>query len=57
MLKQSELAKLMGFASNERISFWETGKSMPSVENLFQLAKILGVMPHEIYPELWNRTI
>ncbi len=52
MLKQSELAEKMGFKSNDRISMWESGKTMPSVENLFRLAQILGVMPHEVYPDL-----
>ena len=54
MLKQSELAEKMGFTSNERISQWESGKSMPNVQKLFDLAKIFEVFPHEIYPELWK---
>lgn len=54
MLKQSELAEKMGFKSNERISMWENGNTMPSVENLFTLAKILEVLPHELYPNLWD---
>ena len=56
MLKQSELAEKMGFKSNERISQWESGKTMPSVENLFRLAGILGVLPHEVYPEMWEHS-
>jgi hypothetical protein len=27
---------------------------MPSVVNLFRLADIYGVLPHELYPELYE---
>ena len=44
MLKQSELAKQLGFKSADRISLWENGLAMPSTENLFDLARVLEVM-------------
>ena len=43
-----------GLDCADRISRWENGTAMPSVVNLFKLAAIYEVMPHELYPELYN---
>lgn len=51
-LTQNKVAKLLGFHTNERISKWENGLKMPSVFNLFLLAKLYHVSPHDLYPEL-----
>jgi len=48
MFKQSDLAEKLGLKCADRISLWENGRAMPSVENLFDLAKILGVLPDEV---------
>jgi transcriptional regulator with XRE-family HTH domain len=50
-LKQTEVARLLGFTTSERISRWEKGKSYPSVLNLFKLAEIYGVFPYVLYKE------
>ena len=54
IMKQSELADKIGIKTSDRISQWETGHSMPSVENLFEMAKVLGATPMELYPGLWE---
>ena len=53
-LLQSDVAKHLGFASTDRISRWENGLAVPHIANLFRLAKIYGVTPMDLYPELWN---
>ena len=50
-LKQSEVAEKLGMKSSDRISHWEKGVAMPSVINLFKLAKLYGVFPHELYED------
>lgn len=52
VLKQSEVAELIGLKGTARISLWETGEAMPSVENLFKLANLFEVAVEEIYPIL-----
>ena len=51
-LLQKDVAKLLGLDCADRISHWENGIAMPSVINLFRLAAIYQVMPHELYPGL-----
>lgn len=49
---QGQVAILLNLQCESRICRWEKGVAMPSVENLFKLAKIYHVLPHEIYPTL-----
>lgn len=51
-LRQTDVARLLGLDCADRLSRWENGLSVPSVPNLFRLAAVYGVMPHELYPEL-----
>ncbi len=53
-LKQEEVAIWLSIQGACRISKWERGLAMPSVGNLFKLAKIYKVLPHVIYPELFR---
>lgn len=53
-LKQEEVAIWLSLQCAGRISRWERGTSMPSVQNLFKLAQILKVLPHTIYPDLFR---
>lgn len=46
-LTQDELANKI-YTSNKAISKWETGKGLPSVENLKELSKIFNVSINEI---------
>ncbi len=48
-LRQIDVATAMGFISSDRISNWEKGRAYPSVENLFKLARIYGVLVEELY--------
>ncbi|MBO5223248.1 MAG: helix-turn-helix transcriptional regulator [Clostridia bacterium] len=41
-LGQNQLADLLG-VSNASISYWETGKQVPSAEVVFKLAQFFGV--------------
>ena len=52
-LKQEEVAILLSLQCTNRICRWEHGVSVPSVQNLFKLAKIYEVLPHAIYPDLF----
>lgn len=49
---QIEVAQLLGHLNSDRISDWEKGYSMPSVQNLFKLATVLGVAAEELYREI-----
>jgi transcriptional regulator with XRE-family HTH domain len=51
-LTQNQVAALLGFHTNERISKWESGTKMPSVSNLFLLSMIYEVHPKDLYPDL-----
>lgn len=51
-LLQADVAKALGFASTDRISHWEKGRAVPHLVNLFKLAALYQVFPHELYPSL-----
>ena len=55
-LLQSDVAQSLGLDCADRISHWENGTAMPSIVNLFKLAAVYRVMPHELYPELYEVT-
>ena len=48
-LKQKEVATLLGFKSEDRISHWERGQAMPSAVNLMKLCKIYNVSLNDVY--------
>lgn len=52
---QQEVSILIGLASSNRISLWESGQSMPSVENLFKLSVLYKRLPDDLYNELRKR--
>lgn len=54
-LTQKDVAEALGLDCTDRISRWENGVAMPSVVNLFRLATIYNVMPHELYSELMKQ--
>jgi transcriptional regulator with XRE-family HTH domain len=49
---QIEVAQLLGHLNSDRVSDWEKGYAMPSVANLFKLARVLGVTTENLYPEI-----
>jgi transcriptional regulator with XRE-family HTH domain len=53
-LNQTEVAKKLGFTTTDRISRWEHGQGYPHMVNLFKLAVIYGVHPHELYDEFYQ---
>lgn len=53
-LTQTETARLLGFAQATRLTKWEQGKSIPSIQNLFKLSVIYHCHPHELYLELFS---
>ena len=46
-ITRDELAKQVG-VSNVTIWAWETGKSLPNANDLYQISKILGVKMEEL---------
>jgi len=48
-LRQQDVAMLIGIAYPDRISHWEKGTAVPSIINLFRLAKIYETLPHKLY--------
>ena len=53
-LRQVDVAAKLGFTSYDRISHWEKGTAFPSVTNLFRIAALYRVPPHELYAEIWK---
>ncbi len=51
-LTQKEVATLLGFTSEDRICHWEKGRNIPSLINLFKLAKAYRATVMELYSEL-----
>lgn len=49
-LRQLDVARQLGVKSEDRISHWERGTSVPSVPNLFKLCDLFKVDPYDIYP-------
>ncbi|HEY5368349.1 MAG TPA: helix-turn-helix transcriptional regulator [Hanamia sp.] len=51
-LTQRQVSSYMGFNSEDRISRWEQGQSIPNIKNLFKLSELFNANPGELYPEL-----
>lgn len=51
-LRQVDVADKLGFTSADRLSYWKRGMSAPNIINLFRLAALYEVLPHEIYYNL-----
>lgn len=51
-LLQREVARQLDLQFTDRLCRWEKGFSIPSVPNLFKLAQLYQVLPHELYPGL-----
>jgi transcriptional regulator with XRE-family HTH domain len=51
-LRQIDVAKLLGFTTEERICHWEKGRNIPNIINLFKLAKIYKVRAEELYNKI-----
>lgn len=49
---QSDVAKMLGHTSSDRISHWEKGLALPGIINLFKLSIIYRVPSEDIYPDL-----
>ena len=51
-LTQFELAKRLG-VKERVISFWETGRSEPHIEQAVDIARILETEPKEVFPDIF----
>lgn len=51
---QKHIAGTFGMCVTDRISHWEKGTAIPNIVNLFRLAATYNVLPHELYPDLFN---
>lgn len=50
-LKVRDIAGWMGFEEPQAVYKWQQGKSLPSLDNLFALSRLLGVSMDEIIVE------
>ena len=53
---QKKVARLLELANTNAISRWEHGHTVPSIKNLFKLAQMYRIYPHELYPNLWEES-
>jgi len=54
-LRQEEVAKALGLHTPERISKWENGHSVPTLQSLFRLAALYRVSPQDLFDEMYRR--
>lgn len=50
-LTQKEVAALLGFKSQDRISHWEKGQGYPSIQNLLKLCAVYSVKVEDLYSQ------
>jgi transcriptional regulator with XRE-family HTH domain len=50
---QKKVARMLGFSDTSTLSRWEHGLSVPSMVQVFRLARIYRTWPHELFTELW----
>ena len=48
-LTQKQVAQMLELDCENRLCRWEKGQAMPSVINLYKLARIYGVVPTNLY--------
>ena len=54
-LTQSEVAFLLGLKSGQTVSRYERLDRRPSLETVFAFQVLFDVMPHELYPGLYQK--
>lgn len=54
-LSLKKVARILGLADDCTLSRWETGKVYPNIMQVFRLARIYKVLPHQLYEELWQQ--
>ena len=52
---RKKVARIIGHADTSTISRWERGIALPGLLQTFHLAQLYQVLPHELYPELWEK--
>jgi len=55
-LRQTDVCALLNIRCEGRVGHWEKGISAPNIENLYKLAMIYKVMPHQLYPNLFDES-
>lgn len=48
-LTQRQVSHYLGFSSEERISRWEHGKTIPNIINMIKLGKLFKIKIEKIY--------
>ena len=44
---------MLGLADTSTLSRWEHGIAVPGMVQVFRLARIYQLLPHQLYEELW----
>lgn len=52
-LRQKDVAAKLGLKCEDRISHWERGTAMPSVNNLMRLCEVYGIETQEFISEIY----
>jgi transcriptional regulator with XRE-family HTH domain len=55
-LKQKEVARILNFKSQSRISRWEKGLCLPTFRNVIRLSIVYRVMVDAIFSDLYSST-
>jgi hypothetical protein len=46
---------MIGLSDRSILSRWERGLAVPGIVQVFRLARIYHVLPHELYEGLWKQ--
>jgi hypothetical protein len=46
---------MIGLADSSVLSRWERGLAVPGIVQVFRLARIYRVLPHELYEGIWEQ--
>jgi transcriptional regulator with XRE-family HTH domain len=53
---QKEASFILGFKQTSTVSKWEKGLLLPGIRYIFILSHLYNVLPHKLYPTLWEST-
>lgn len=50
---RKKVARVLGYSDTTALSRLENGRVLPSLLQAFQLSRMYGCLPHELFDEVW----
>lgn len=51
---QKKVSRMLALPDTSMLSRWEHGMGFPKLLQLFRLARIYNIYPHQLYDDLWQ---